>query len=155
MCYHATNHNQHFLLSTKMNGTWRRRLVSPWRMHCKYCCMPKSTSRAEALFNSEPVVLAVIKLCLSGGISQLVSPGLSFTYPIITWKLRVVFRWFCGPCLLLCGPCYESQYVKVSLFHIFTWFFLHLLICSFSWHKFEVCAILAIYKMKPVQAKYL
>ena len=38
--------------------------------------MPKGTSRAEATSNSEkikPVVLAVIELRLSGGISQLLS----------------------------------------------------------------------------------
>ena len=41
-----------------------------------YCGMPKGTSRAEATSNSEkikPVALAVIELCLSEGISQLLS----------------------------------------------------------------------------------
>jgi len=50
----------------------RRTLVSPWRMHCMYCGMPKGTSRAEATSNSEkikPVALAIIKLRLSEGIS--------------------------------------------------------------------------------------
>jgi len=45
-------------------------------MHWMYCGMPKSTSQAEATSNSEkikPVVLAVIKLHLSQGISQLIS----------------------------------------------------------------------------------
>jgi len=56
-------------LSAKMKGTQR---VSPWRMHCTYCGMPKGTSRVEATSNSEkikPVALAVIKLHWSEGIS--------------------------------------------------------------------------------------
>ena len=40
-------------LSTKTNGTQRRTLISPWRRHCMYCSMPKGTSWAEALSNSE------------------------------------------------------------------------------------------------------
>ena len=42
-------------------------------MHCTYCGMPKGTSQAEAMSNSEkikPIALAVIELCLSEGISQ-------------------------------------------------------------------------------------
>jgi len=45
-------------------------------MHCTYCGVPKGTSRAEAMSNSEkikPVALAVIELCLTEGISQAVS----------------------------------------------------------------------------------
>ena len=45
-----------------------------------YCGMPKGTSQAEATLNSEkikPVVLAVIKLCLSEGISQLLSQSVT------------------------------------------------------------------------------
>ena len=41
-----------------------------------YCRMPKGTSRAEAMSNSEkikPVALAVIELRLSEGISQLLT----------------------------------------------------------------------------------
>ena len=49
-CYRQ---NRHFLLSEKMNGTQRRTLVSPWRMHCTYCGMPKGTSWAKATLNSE------------------------------------------------------------------------------------------------------
>ena len=63
-------------LSAKMNETQRRTLVSPWRMHCTHCGMPKGTSRAEVTSNSEkikPIALAVIELCLSEGISQLVT----------------------------------------------------------------------------------
>ena len=68
--------NQHFSLSAKMNGTQRRTLVSPSRMHCMYWGMPKGTSRAKATLNSEkikPVALAVIELRLFEGISQLLS----------------------------------------------------------------------------------
>ena len=62
------------------NGTQRRTLVSPRRMHCMYCGMPKGTCRAEATSNSEkikPIALAVIELRLSEGISQSVSHLLS------------------------------------------------------------------------------
>ena len=41
-----------------------------------YCSMPKGTSRAEAMSNDKkikPVVLAVVELCLSEGISQFLS----------------------------------------------------------------------------------
>ena len=68
--------NQHFLLSVKMNGTQRRTLVSPGRMYCTYCDMPKGTCPAEATSNSEKtklVSLAIIELHLSKGISQSVS----------------------------------------------------------------------------------
>ena len=39
--------NRHFSLSAKMNGTQKRTLVSPKRMHCTYCGMPKGTCQAE------------------------------------------------------------------------------------------------------------
>jgi len=51
-----------------------------WSVHeeciIMYCSMPKGTSQAEVMSNSEeikPLALAVIKLCLSEGISQSVS----------------------------------------------------------------------------------
>jgi len=46
--------------------------VSPLRMHCVYCGMPKGTSWAEAISNSEkikPVALAIVELHQSEGIS--------------------------------------------------------------------------------------
>jgi len=45
--------NRHFLWWAKMNGTQRRALISPWRMHCMYSGMAKGTSQAEATMNSE------------------------------------------------------------------------------------------------------
>ena len=67
--HHVLSPNRHFLLSAKMNGTQRRTLVSPWRMHCTYCGMPKGTSQAEAIVEQwktiKPVALAIIELCLS------------------------------------------------------------------------------------------
>ena len=42
-------------------------------MHCTYCSMPKGTSQAEAISNSEkikPVALAVVELHLYEGIRQ-------------------------------------------------------------------------------------
>ena len=44
--HHVQPPNQRFSLSAKMNGTQRRTLVSPWRVHCTYNGMPKGTSRA-------------------------------------------------------------------------------------------------------------
>ena len=46
--------NQHF---TKMNGTQRRTLVTPWRVHVTYCGMIKCISWAEMILNNKPVVL--------------------------------------------------------------------------------------------------
>jgi len=51
--HHVQPPNQRFSLSAKMNGTQKRTLVSPWRMHCTYCGMPKGTSWDEATLNSE------------------------------------------------------------------------------------------------------
>ena len=74
--HHVLPPNWHFSLSAKINGTQRRTLVSPWRMNCTYCGMPKGTSRVEATSNNEkikPIALAVIMLCFSEGISQSVT----------------------------------------------------------------------------------
>ena len=63
--------NRYLLLSAKVNGTQRRTLVSPRRMHCVYCGMPKGTYRAKVTLISEkikPVVIAVIELLLSEAI---------------------------------------------------------------------------------------
>ena len=49
-------------------------------MHFMYCGMPKGTSRAKAMPNSEkikPIALAIIKLRLYEGISMLLSQLLS------------------------------------------------------------------------------
>ena len=49
------------------------------KTHCTYCGMPKGTCRADATSNSEkikPVALTVIELCLSEGVSCLVSQSL-------------------------------------------------------------------------------
>jgi len=65
--------NQHFSRWAKINGTQRRALVSPWRMHCVYSGMAKGTSWVEATSNSKkikPVALAIVELCKSEGISQ-------------------------------------------------------------------------------------
>jgi len=51
--HHMQPPNQCFSLSAKMNGTQRKTLVSPWRMHWTYCGMPKGTSPAEVMLNSE------------------------------------------------------------------------------------------------------
>ena len=63
--HHVQPPNQCFLLSAKMNGTQRRTLVSPFRMHWTKCSMLKGTSWAKVTLNSEkikPVALAVIEL---------------------------------------------------------------------------------------------
>jgi len=54
--------NWHFSWWTKMNGTQRRDVLSPWRTHCIYRGMEKGTSLAKATSNSEkirPVALAI------------------------------------------------------------------------------------------------
>ena len=58
-----------------------------------YCGMPKGTCRAEATLNSEkikPVALAIIKLCLSEGISQ------SITYSVSRKFHQINFLKFCS-----------------------------------------------------------
>jgi len=65
--------NWHFSWWTKMNGTQRRAVVSPWRMYYMYSGMAKGTSRAEATSNSEkikPVALPIVELRESEGIRQ-------------------------------------------------------------------------------------
>jgi len=56
----ATNGSHHVSFTkltlfavSKMNGTQRRALISPWRMHCMYSGMAKGTSWAEATSNSK------------------------------------------------------------------------------------------------------
>jgi len=45
--------NRHFLWWKKMNGSQRRAMVSPWRMHCMYSGMAKGTSWAEATWTAK------------------------------------------------------------------------------------------------------
>ena len=62
--HHVKPPNQCFSRSAQINGTQERTLVSPWRMHCKYCDVPEGTSWAEAMLDSEkihPIALAVIE----------------------------------------------------------------------------------------------
>jgi len=59
-----------------MKGAQKRALVSPQRMLCMYSSMAKGTSMAEATSNSEKmksIALAIVELCESEGIRQLVS----------------------------------------------------------------------------------
>ena len=51
--HHVLAPKRHLSLSAKRMGHQRRTLVSPWRMYCTYCGMPKSTCRAEATSDSE------------------------------------------------------------------------------------------------------
>jgi len=65
--------NWHFSWWTKVNGTQRRAVVSPWRMHCMCSGMAKSTSQAQAKSNSKkikPVALAIVELRESESIRQ-------------------------------------------------------------------------------------
>jgi len=51
-------------LSAKMNGTQRRTLISPWRMHCVYYGMPKGTFRAETILSSAKIkLIALVSHC--------------------------------------------------------------------------------------------
>jgi len=55
-CERKPSHAYHKIdtsLSAKMNGTQRRTLVSPLRMPCVYCGMPKGTPWAEAASNGK------------------------------------------------------------------------------------------------------
>jgi len=56
-----------------VNGTQRRAVVSPWKMHCMYSGMAKGTSQAKAMSNSKkinPVALAIFELHESEAIRQ-------------------------------------------------------------------------------------
>jgi len=71
--HHVPTQNLRFSWWAKMNGTQRRTLVSPWRMHCMYSGMAKDTSQAEATSNSKkikPIALAIVELCKSEGIRE-------------------------------------------------------------------------------------
>jgi len=80
--HHVQPPNQYFLLSAKMNGTQRRTLGKSLKnvLHVLWCVWQK-VPRAEAMSNSKKkiksIALAVIKLCLSEGISQAVSQSVS------------------------------------------------------------------------------
>jgi len=50
--------NRHFSWWTKMNGTQRRAMLSPWRAHCMYSGMAKGTSQAEVSEKIRSVALA-------------------------------------------------------------------------------------------------
>ena len=67
--------NRHLSLSAKINGTQTRRLVSPWRMHCVHCGMPKGTYWAEAMSNSEKIkpVALLSYTCLKASVIQTVT----------------------------------------------------------------------------------
>jgi len=70
--------------------------------------MPKGTSRAEATLNSEkikPVAIAVIKLCLTEGISQAVRQSVS--HKKIPWQL---FESISGRSESLFGLVLPNQY---------------------------------------------
>jgi len=72
--------NWHFSWWTKINGTQRRAVLSPWRRYCMYISMAKGTSQAEATSNSKkikPVALAIVELHKSESIRQAVSQLLS------------------------------------------------------------------------------
>jgi len=59
--------NRHFSWWTKMNGTQRKAMLSPWRTHCMYSGMAKGTSQAEATSKNQA---CSIELCKSEGIRQ-------------------------------------------------------------------------------------
>ena len=76
-------------------------------MHCTYCGIPKGTSRAEVTSNSEkikPIALAVIKLRLSEGISQLISQNSVNFKKKFCSKLLKAFRVDLKACLGLVLP---------------------------------------------------
>ena len=89
-------------------------------MHCMFCGMPKGTSQAEAMSNSEkikPVALAVIELRLSEGISQSVRQLVSRNIHLIIFfkfhsNLLKVFQGDLKACLVLVLP---NQYCLIVI----------------------------------------
>jgi len=66
--------NWHFSLSAKIDGTQRRALVSPWRMHCAYCGICQKALLGPKQYRTmkkiKHIILAFVKLHLSVDISQ-------------------------------------------------------------------------------------
>ena len=120
--HHVLPPNWHFSLSAKINGTQRRTLVSPWRM--TLYILQYAKRRLSGWSNVEQwkiklIALAVIKLRLSEGISQLANRkfcvflkfrsnflkafqvdlkaclGLILPNQYCPIKWRLVFGWFC------------------------------------------------------------
>jgi len=62
--------NRHFAVN---KDEWDIKVVNPKRMHCMYSNMVKGTFQAEVTLNNEKIKPAIVELCESEGISQLVS----------------------------------------------------------------------------------
>ena len=63
----ATAKSTLFTVSNDECRTQNRTLVNPWRMHCMYCAIPKGTSQAKAMVNSEkskPIALNCYQVTL-------------------------------------------------------------------------------------------
>ena len=109
--------NQHFSLSAKMNKTQRRTLVSPWRMHCTYYSMPKGTSTAEVMLNSEKIKLvhsfnhyrAMFAVSISQAVSRLV--GQSVNQSVISMLIWIKYWFYTGKL-----PSSTAMYLKPWLF---------------------------------------
>ena len=106
-----------------MNGTQRRTLVSPWRIHCTYHSMPKGTSPAEAMSNSgkiKPVALAIIKLRWSEDMRQLVSYVAENS--IIFFNSMEIFESISGRSESLFGLSLPNQYCPIIVWENLGWF---------------------------------
>jgi len=57
--HHVQPQNPRFSLSAKMKRTQRRTLVSPWRIHCMYCSIPKSRLESIMLQNLPIMLLSI------------------------------------------------------------------------------------------------
>ena len=60
-------------------------------LYVLYCGMPKGTCPAEVTSNSEALALAAIELCLSEGISQLLSQSVTKKFLLFKKKIRSNF----------------------------------------------------------------
>ena len=108
----------------------RRTLFSPWRMYFTYHGMPKGTFQAETKSNSKSRYRATLvwrhqavsqsaensilnSITTFDSISSQSESFFGLSLPNQYWthhhlgKLRLVVIVFCGPSLLLHGPCYE------------------------------------------------
>jgi len=72
-------------ISVQMNGTQRRTLVSPLRIHYTHCSMPKGTSRAEVMSNREKNQARSLSHRFEG-IKQLISQSVSRKFRLQFFK---------------------------------------------------------------------
>ena len=94
-------------------------------MHCTYCGMPKGTSRAEAMSNSEKIkliTLAIIELRLSEGIIQSVRQSVSHQKILFNNLKKFLLKAFQADLKACLGLVLPSQYCLIVVRKIETGF---------------------------------